>query len=282
MPPKRKASAGAELAVKAAKPGRRQQRQADPPESQAGPSVDQQQLPVNQPPSQQDVLAQILAAQQRAEARFDLLAKEVGTLKTQMAVRDQATASSVLNQQTAPSIVNDDGPTQQHNFNMQNCRGASNDVLFSNNNPARQQVPLQNGALNVGGEAAIAMAQEIVGGEKAWPVYGHVDEETRRKVRNFEPIDLRDLLRDVVDSGEDKNKDKKKLRPLTEAEWRRAYNIYSALLLTAHPEHINGVFSHGERVNDLMAYGDVEERFEKPSLHLSWPCTLAGRLTKLN
>ena len=63
----------------------------------------------------------------------------------------------------------------------------------------------------MGGDAAIAMAKEIVGGEKAWPVYGHVDEETRRKVRNFEPIDLRDLLRDVVDGGEDKNKDKKKV-----------------------------------------------------------------------
>ena len=151
MPPKRKASAGAELAVKAAKPGRRQQRQADPPESQAGPSVDQQ-LPVNQPPSQQDVLAQILAVQQRAEARFDLLAKEVGTLKTQMVERDQSTSTSVLNRQTGPSVVNDDWPTQQHDLvNMQNCRGASNDVLFSNNNPARQQVPLQSGALNVGG-----------------------------------------------------------------------------------------------------------------------------------
>ena len=203
--------------------------------SQAGSST----LRESSPDQLDDALQSV---RREADQRFARMEQNINSLQDSI-----ATIASAL---TAPSINTASSSNTGHSHQI------VTPPLPSNYQSGPSGTQASGSSLSSLDRAAVAVANDLLGEQHEWPVYGHVDVAVLERVRKLEAIDLRLLLRDSADESLDEKAKGKPKPPLSPAEWRRAYNIFSAVLLKAHPQYIDGVFAHGERVVDMMDFGD--------------------------
>ena len=241
MPPKRKASLNVSKVTKAIRTGRSQ------PEAS---SSDNPQDGQPQPDHQQAFMAEVLRLQQRSEAMIAKMAEDSNARMTSIERRLDEVSNEKQFNAPSPSLPPNNTVNEQPVVHTHSQPGTSHQNFLS--------------ATNTVNGAAVSLVKEIVGGEVTqteWPVYGHIDNDLKDRINKYEPIEMRDLLRDNGDSEERKEKGKKP-KPLSEAEWRMAWNIFSSILLKAHPEHSDGIHSHWERVSEIMSLGGDWRRYD--------------------